>query len=145
MSESRTSERRLLAIDKQRQALELRLAGVTLSEIARMLGYKSASGVVKALDSAILRTLQQPADNVRALELTRLDRLVIALWPKALAGDSDAVRRVLDIMERRSKYLGLDANKRVEHSGVGGGAISITMIDQIIEGANDRGDGDLDS
>ena len=114
MSESKTSVRRLEAIEKQRQALELRLGGATLSEIARLLGYASASGAVKAIDSAIMRTLEEPADKVRKLELRRLDRLLLGIWDRAIRGDDKAIIRVLNIMDRRAKYLGLDAPTRID-------------------------------
>jgi hypothetical protein len=118
VSESKTSVRRLQAIERQRQALELRLAGTTLPEIARVLGYASASGAAGAIDSAIRRMLQEPAEKVRAYELARLDRLLMAIWPAAIRGDLQAIRRALDIMERRAKYLGLDAPAKVDISGM---------------------------
>jgi len=46
---------------------------------------------------------------VRALELERCDRLQAAVWPAATQGDVAAVAAVLRIMERRARYLGLDA------------------------------------
>jgi len=41
----------------------------------------------------------------QALEVDRLDRLHMAVWPKAQQGDLDAVDRVLKISERRDKVL----------------------------------------
>jgi len=41
----------------------------------------------------------------QALEVDRLDRLHMAVWPKAQAGELDAVDRVLKISERRDKVL----------------------------------------
>jgi hypothetical protein len=51
------------------------------------------------------------------LELMRLERLHAAVWPQAIRGDVNAVDRVLRIMERRARLLGLDAPKRVAMSG----------------------------
>ena len=76
MSESKTSERRLEAIEKQRKALELRKAGVGYVAIAKQLGYAGPSSSFKAVNSALKRTLQEPADEVRRLELERLDALL---------------------------------------------------------------------
>jgi hypothetical protein len=51
---------------------------------------------------------QTIADEYRALELSRLDALQVAIWETALEGDYKAIRAVLDIMTKRSKLLGLD-------------------------------------
>lgn len=108
VSESRTSVRRLKAVERQRQALELRLGGATLADIAGVLGYASASGAVNAIDSALRRTLEEPAAKVRKLELRRLDLLLLGIWNEAIRGDDKSIGRVLNIMERRARYLGLD-------------------------------------
>jgi hypothetical protein len=50
----------------------------------------------------------------RALESDRLDRLHAAVWPKALAGELDAVDRVLRLSERREKVSAVP--KLNEHS-----------------------------
>jgi hypothetical protein len=105
----RTSGRRLAAADRQRQALELRKAGHSFERIAVHLGYRSKSGAYDAVLAGLRATLQEPADAVRALELERCDRLQAALWPAALQGDVAAVAGVLRILDRRARYLGLDA------------------------------------
>ncbi len=109
MSESKTSERRLEAVQKQRQALQLRLAGVPFAHIAEKLGYRSASGAFKAVSSALERTLREPADAVRKLELERLDHFLFRLWPAIQRGEPAAIGQAVKILERRAKYLGLDA------------------------------------
>lgn len=114
MSESKTSQRRLEAIENQRKALELRKAGVTFVVIAEQLGYRGPSGAYRAVMSALKRTLQEPADEVRTLELERLDALLLALWAQAKQGQQGAVDRVLKVMERRAKLLGLDAPTKTD-------------------------------
>lgn len=44
-----------------------------------------------------------------AEENARLDVAMAAIWPKILTGDTWHIDRMLAIMERRAKYLGLDA------------------------------------
>ena len=60
------------------------------------------------MERALNRTLQQPAQALRDLETERLDRLQLALWPKAMRGDVAAVKAILRLMERRARLLGLD-------------------------------------
>jgi hypothetical protein len=114
MPESKHSPRRLQAAERQTQALELRKAGVTYDAIAQRLGYKGAQGAYEAISAALLRTQQEPAEEVRQLELGRLDKLLTAIWPAALKGEYPAVDRVLKIMERRACLQGLDAPRKLD-------------------------------
>lgn len=45
---------------------------------------------------------------MRELDLRRLDSLLLTYWPLAKGGDTDALDRVLKILQRRAKLLGLD-------------------------------------
>jgi hypothetical protein len=109
------------------ECLRLRLAGYSHREIAAQLGVAPSSAykrVRHALDE-INKTNLESAEQLRALELLRLDELLNALWDTAIAGDLRAVDRVLKVMERRAKLLGLDAPVKVETDGV----IHIKVID----------------
>jgi hypothetical protein len=61
--------------------------------------------------------VQEPAEELRTMEVARLDQMLLGLWPKAIKGDTWAVDRVLKIMERRAALLGLDAPVKRELSG----------------------------
>ena len=56
----------------------------------------------------IPQRLAERAEQVRHLELARLDALGAALWPKVLDGELAACAVYLKAMERRAKLLGLD-------------------------------------
>jgi hypothetical protein len=117
--ESQNSPRRAQAVIRQAEALKLRLTGADYAEIAKHLGYASPEGAWKAVRSGLKRTLQEPADQVRQLELDRCDRLLNAIWDRAIAGDGESIDRCLRIMRRRAQLLGLDApkNMKLEHAG----------------------------
>jgi hypothetical protein len=112
------------------EALELRLAGLSYAAIGERMGvsapraYQLVSGEVERINA---RRSENAAELVR-IEVERLDRLLEAVWPKATAGELAAVDRVLLIMARQAKLLGLDADRGgpsvlVSQSvGVGGGA-----------------------
>jgi hypothetical protein len=117
------SSKRLSVAERQRQALELRRAGATYDQIAVKLGYKGHQGAWKAVQSALRKTLKEPAVAVRRLENDRLDRLTLALWPRAISGDLKAIDRVLRIMVRRADLNGLDAAKETRVTGKDGGKI----------------------
>ena len=92
------------------QAIALRLAGCTLQEIADHVGYKGPESSRRAILREMTR-LGEPegASELRRLESDRLDRLQRGFWPAAIEGDGEAADRVLRIMARRAKLLGLDA------------------------------------
>src|SRR5215218_3681672 len=85
------------------EALLLRLSGLTWEQIAARLGYRSPNGPRMAVERLLSRIEHQGAAQLRAVEDQRLDALQAAVWPKAVAGDTDAIRTVLRISERRSK------------------------------------------
>lgn len=109
--EHMASEHRVNAVERQRQALELRKAGADYRAIAEKLGYKSPSGAHNAVKNALKTIIKEPAEAVRDLELARLDAMLLAIWPKVRQGNEYAIDRALKIMDRRSAYLGIDAPK----------------------------------
>jgi hypothetical protein len=95
-------------LDKRRQAVELRLAGATYAVIADRLGYANHGSARKAVLVALKTAIREPAAEVLDRELERLDTMLLGLWAQARRGDVVAIDRVLKIMDRRAKYLGLD-------------------------------------
>lgn len=112
-------------LERQIQALELRKAGWAFHEIGVRLGisttqaFRDVSTQLKQLAALALDN----ANELRQLELERLDMLIQGLEPMARVGNPGAVNSYLRVMERRAKLLGLDAPVRQEHTGADGGAI----------------------
>jgi transposase-like protein len=96
------------------EAVKLRVEGNTYTEIARRVGYANRSTAFHAVNRELERTAQEPADQLRTLECERLNELLRALWPKAMAGNTQAVEKILMVMDRRARYLGLDAPVRID-------------------------------
>jgi hypothetical protein len=114
--ESLHSPRRLAAVEQQVTALRYRKMGLTYGEIAERLGMRSSQTAWSAVESALKRTLQEPADYVRKLELGRLDAMFIPVYINACRGDLAALSAALNIMTRRARLLGLDAPLKTESS-----------------------------
>ena len=76
------------------------------------------------------------AEHLRTLEALRLDEIQAKIWDKAIAGDYRAVDRVLRIMERRAKLLGLDAPVKVAPTNPSGddpyASLSEEELDRIL-------------
>lgn len=108
MSSGKSGKRDVSAAVRAEKALGLRLLGETYQAIAQQCGYAGRSAAYTAIQRELKRTLQEPADDVRKMEVARLDLLWRAMAPKALAGDTWSVDRCLAIMARRAALLGLD-------------------------------------
>lgn len=57
--------------------------------------------------------LLRPAEEVRTLEVARLDAMLLALWPQVKQGNQGAIEKALKVEERRAKLLGLDAPAKI--------------------------------
>ena len=115
---TRASRRTSVAVRlKGQQAIKLRMAGATITQIASQLGYANESGAYKAIMRELEQTAQdmgESTESVRQLELKRLDQMQFPIWNQVLAGDQGAISTALRIQERRASLLGLDAPKQIE-------------------------------
>ncbi|MEU0516633.1 hypothetical protein [Streptosporangium sp. NPDC006007] len=116
-------------------ACRLRARGLTYEQIATDLGMASKSSAYDAVQRALTATVKEPAEEVRQIELIRLDELhrsalavleathyvvdkgAVVLWNgDPLIDDGPilaAVDRLLKVQERRARLLGLDSPQRV--------------------------------
>lgn len=151
------------AAERRQRALDLRKAALSYRAIGKALGvseFQAHTDVKTAL--AELKELEhESAEELRSIELERLDAMQAVMQQKALKGDAGAVDRVLRIMERRAKLLGMDAPVKQEITGKDGGAIEIngvtseqhdralsTLADALgtlLSRTGDRGDGAVDT
>jgi hypothetical protein len=76
-------------------------------------------------------------EEVLGKELKTLDLLQRALWPGALRGHVRSVEVMLSVMDRRAKYLGLDA--AVKHT------VEITRVDEALARVANIIDGEVAS
>lgn len=117
-------------VENQARALELRRAGLGFEAIGAQLGIKKSQAhrlVVSGLAEARAQVAAS-ADELRSEELSRLDGMLMGLWPRARKGEVAAVDRVLKISERRAKLLGLDAPERKQLEGPGGGPVQTAAV-----------------
>jgi hypothetical protein len=119
------------------EAARLRARGITYDQIAVTLGYCDRTAARRAVERALVATVAEPAAEVRKLELDRLDEMYRAALAvlerqhltvshgriiRTDSGDPllddapalQAIDRMIRIMERRAKLLGLDAPAKVE-------------------------------
>ncbi len=82
---SKTSKIMVRAVEREGQAVALRLAGRTLVEIAEALGYRSKTGVATAITRALKRIGSQEVEEYREINTARLEKIVATWWPVMIA------------------------------------------------------------
>jgi len=115
---SRSTPSRIRGRELEYKALQLRKAGASFRAIAEALGV-SKTAAHKAVHRALDRLdhgTDEYAKRTLKLELERLDEMFLGVYPRAKRGDEKAINSALKIMERRARYLGLDAPTPIEHS-----------------------------
>lgn len=104
---------------KHGRALELRAEGFTFGEISAILEDEGFDAVKPEtvrdwVRKDLAATVTEPAEQLRQLEHFRLERLMTATWARAIAGHGESIDRVLRIMERKARLLGLDAPAEID-------------------------------
>ena len=106
--------------DRQSKAMQLRVRGFSFPKIAKALGCSTGTAFndYTAAMKRLAEETKESADQVRSVELARLDKMTRALEfaafgespddsPNAL--DIKAIDALLKVSDRRAKLLGLDA------------------------------------
>lgn len=92
---------------RRKLAFDLRVKGNTYRQIAKKLGvsYVQVSNDIKYITSKMEEQTIDLAARDRQIELTRLDKMYLALEPRIRKGDEFAIDRALKIMQQRAKYI----------------------------------------
>lgn len=128
---STTSPREIERAQKVSDALAYRKQGFSFEVIAETMGFKSPSAAYDLVIEGITALKTENAEQVKQLELERLNDMLTGLMPRVLTGDERAIDSMLRVMQFRARLLGLEAPIKVdgkhEHSGAGGGPINISI------------------
>jgi len=108
---TRHSKRNVRAQIRAKTAAELRADGKSYPEIAKVLGVATSTAwrAVIRETAKVSYEAREEAERILATEWEITEQLLDAAMPAADAGDMDAVRTVLRILDRRSRYRGFDA------------------------------------
>lgn len=103
---------------RRTKVAEMLLARKTQMQMADELGVGQATinRDVKAIRKEWHAERMQDLEEYIADDLARLAAAEAAMWPLVIAGKPHAVDRLLSIMDRRAKLLGMDAPQRVDIS-----------------------------
>lgn len=96
-----------LAAWRRTRAVELSTQGFTYQQIADELGYAGRGTVNRIVRQALESRLTEGVEQLREVEVARLDALQAGLWEAATAGDAAAASACVKIIQARSRLLGL--------------------------------------
>lgn len=112
------------------EALRLRKQGLSFEMIAKRLGI-GESTAARIVRKAIQDLPAEAADEVRTLELERLDMLVAGHLTSAVKGNTRSAEIVLKAMDRRAKFLNLDQQASAGLQEVG------SLLDRLVFGTEE--------
>ncbi|RJO69781.1 hypothetical protein D5S18_28175 [Nocardia panacis] len=123
------------------QALQLRETGANYRQIAQALDI-STSTAHSYVEESMKELTREPAESMLSLEISRLDAMLLGIWKKASRGDLQAIDRALKIMERRTKYTGLDqlAAQKMLHDGKDLPAVDVWLDAMLGSATSDPGE-----
>lgn len=96
------------------------LAGFTLEEIAGALDCplstvrRDVKVLLDEMREARIEMIASHAD----IDLARLDRIIVANWPRMMQGDPNAARIVMEAIDRRARILGTYAPEKLAVAGM---------------------------
>jgi hypothetical protein len=118
----------LRAMERRTLAYNLRVAGNSMAEIARMVKEQMEENggcgienygpahVRKDIEATIAWMQKQVTPSIEAyqqIELERIEKLVHTFWPEAVNGNRAAAQFIVTLHERLAKVLGTDAARKV--------------------------------
>jgi len=132
----KVENRKKLEIEERRAIVAANiLAGASYRHIAKTLGVSPAT-IAKDF-KAIIKGWQEESRDIIGdwvpVEVHRLDVMVNAIWDDVRGGDLKAMDRMLRVMERRARLLGLDAPTPIALQNPDGSALIINIVKMDID------------
>ena len=138
MADSKRSKKIVRGREREEQALQLRIAGLTYRCIGEEMGI-SESGAYKAVARALRRLnerIAESAEELRRIEMERLNALHLAFWPRAEKGDEKAADRILRIGAAIRALWGLDAARTQQNLNLDLSQLTNEQLERIAKGEN---------
>jgi hypothetical protein len=131
---AKTAPQRIEATIRRQHAVALRVQGGTFRAIAETMrenlgdtlgnddgGYydeRDAYGDVKYELDRVNRETREGIDEIKRMELLRIDELWAVLWPYALQGDLASIQGIMALQNQRARYEGIFDKQESGKSGV---------------------------
>ena len=117
MTHPHDRQKKLAATERRAQIAQLMVSGVrTQTVLAGMFGVSQAtiSGDIAKIEAEWLRQTVNDVAAAKAVDLLRIDRMIVAAWPTATKGDPRAIAEVRNLIKLRADILGYAAPTKIE-------------------------------
>lgn len=115
------------------EAIELSIASITPAETAKRFGVSIKQARILLAKALAEISTPRNTEYERGLAILRVDTLLKALWPAATRKEEDgkppclySVDRIIKLLERQARYLGLDEPLKTAHTVAEGGSAGLT-------------------
>jgi predicted transcriptional regulator len=106
--------------ERVRKAIELRVQGFSLDEVAGELGWNSPQAASKAIKTALNKAVIEDATAYKILQIQRLEKAIAKVLEKAEKGNLFAVRELVRLSKRLSELVGCDAPSKFAETDIKG-------------------------
>lgn len=147
MAGTALSPDRVSTATKRARAIHLCAGGYDFATIAQEVGYRNVKEVRNAISSGLQDMQFEAVDELRSVELNRLDRITARLWtviePYLATMDDptnhpvdrktlEAIALYLKVSERRAKYTGMESTHlEINTTGESTQAIQIQIVQDV--------------
>jgi hypothetical protein len=114
--------------ERDAKALDLRVRNWPYPEIVTLLGYASVEEVEEAVRRANKAFFTEKVEDNRQLDSHRINELIKGLWNRSRAGDLSCIDRVIKLLDRRAKLLGLDMPTKTALTNADGSNDLVNML-----------------
>lgn len=98
----------ILRMEAIRTACVLRQAGWTWDAIATEVGYSNGSSIARAVKNYTDDIPQEAADDLRKMNVERLNYMLSRVWGDVTKGESSAIRDALAIIDKMDRLMGTE-------------------------------------
>lgn len=127
-----TGRRHVTARERQVRAVELRVAGQTLDEIAATLGYRSRGAVHDAIEACLARREKPPADQLAAIHMDRLEHAVRRVMGRLVSPEELSVKQIAALTLSLTRLLAAQARYVDVYSSAQGMGPVVSLLEQLL-------------
>ncbi len=124
-----TSAQSLKARDREKFALQLRMAGYDYTSIGEQIG-TTRQGAWKAVNRVLERKKKESAElagKYLDMQVERFEEMLKGVWPRAIEGDPAAIDRAIKLIEKIVFYRGMEPPTKVATTDSKGGDVKYTV------------------
>lgn len=128
MPRNKTDAEAIAHNEKVRKAIEMRVSGATIEEVAAALGWNTHQAASKAIRNALKKATIENAAEYRTLQLLRVEKGFAKVIEKMSNGNLLAVDRFVKLSKRASEITGSDMPVKIAQTDKDGNDVPRAVV-----------------